>query len=183
MRTEAALRVLNERRQALSFRIALALLDRASAQDSARRLAWLADAVVACVVQLAWRRCARAWPSSRRAFAVLGYGSLGGEELGFGSDLDLVFLYDARRGANPMARDRWMPRAGSRGSAQKIVALAGDAAPVPAACSSRRAPAPGWREGPAGVERWPASPTTSASAHGRGNTRRWCARVRRRRCR
>src|SRR5690606_41229238 len=28
-------------------------------------------------------------------FAVVGYGSLGGCELGFGSDLDLVFLYDA----------------------------------------------------------------------------------------
>ena len=27
-------------------------------------------------------------------FAVIGYGKLGGKELGYASDLDLVFLYD-----------------------------------------------------------------------------------------
>ena len=27
-------------------------------------------------------------------FAVIGYGKLGGKELGYGSDLDIVFLYD-----------------------------------------------------------------------------------------
>ena len=32
------------------------------------------------------------------AFAVFGYGKLGGIELGYGSDLDLVFVYDAARG-------------------------------------------------------------------------------------
>ena len=61
-------------------------------------------------------------------FAVLGYGSLGGEELGFGSDLDLVFLYDAPRhageaysnGARPLDATRWFARL-----AQKIVALLG----------------------------------------------------------
>src|SRR5690606_27878810 len=51
---EASLDALNEVRQALSFRFALALLDgRIDAQDCARHLAWLADAVVACVLQLA----------------------------------------------------------------------------------------------------------------------------------
>ena len=30
-------------------------------------------------------------------FAIVGYGKLGGKELGYGSDLDLVFLYDAER--------------------------------------------------------------------------------------
>ena len=44
-------------------------------------------------------------------FAVIGYGSLGGEELGFGSDLDLVFLYDAPAdaqsyGARPLEAGR-----------------------------------------------------------------------------
>ncbi|PPJ44410.1 glutamate-ammonia ligase adenylyltransferase, partial [Rhizobium sp. KAs_5_22] len=61
-------------------------------------------------------------------FAVLGYGSLGGEELGFGSDLDLVFLYDAPAveggaasdGARSLDAPRWFARL-----AQKIVALLG----------------------------------------------------------
>ena len=51
---EASLDALNELRQALSFRFALALLDaRIDAAECAQRLAWLADAVVACVLQLA----------------------------------------------------------------------------------------------------------------------------------
>ena len=124
---EAALMALNEVRQALSFRIALATLDaRQSAQYSARQLAWLADAVVAVVLELARREVARAHGSIGDArFAVLGYGSLGGEELGFGSDLDLVFLYDAPGDAvsdGPRALDasRWFARL-----AQKMVALLG----------------------------------------------------------
>ncbi|HWI25312.1 MAG TPA: bifunctional [glutamate--ammonia ligase]-adenylyl-L-tyrosine phosphorylase/[glutamate--ammonia-ligase] adenylyltransferase, partial [Lysobacter sp.] len=124
---EAALMALNETRQALSFRIALATLDaRQTAQCSARQLAWLADAVVAVVLELAQREVARAHGSIRDArFAVLGYGSLGGEELGFGSDLDLVFLYDASGdamsdGARALDAPRWFARL-----AQKIVALLG----------------------------------------------------------
>jgi len=132
--TEAALFALNEIRQQLSFRIALATLDRRQpAQDSTRQLAWLADAVVDTVLALARRELESAHgaiPGS--GFAVLGYGSLGGEELGFGSDLDLVFLYDAPAeaqsepaparagGARPLDAPRWFARL-----AQKIVALLG----------------------------------------------------------
>ena len=124
---EAALHALNEKRQALSFRIALATLDgRQPAQRSARQLAWLADAVVAGVLVLARREIGRAHgdvPGAR--FAVLGYGSLGGEELNFGSDLDLVFLYDAPAdaesdGPRPLDAARWAARL-----AQKVVALLG----------------------------------------------------------
>ncbi|RFP61917.1 bifunctional [glutamate--ammonia ligase]-adenylyl-L-tyrosine phosphorylase/[glutamate--ammonia-ligase] adenylyltransferase [Cognatiluteimonas weifangensis] len=130
--TEAALLALNETRQALSFRIALATLDaRQGAQDSVRQLAWLADAVVAVVLQLAQREMRAAHGALAGVdFAVLGYGSLGGEELGFGSDLDLVFLYalpegaaaDALQsdGARPLDAARWCARL-----AQKIVALLG----------------------------------------------------------
>jgi glutamate-ammonia-ligase adenylyltransferase len=124
---EAALMALNEIRQALSFRIALATLDaRQPAQDSARQLAWLADGVVAVVLALARREIERTHGGIAGArFAVLGYGSLGGEELGFGSDLDLVFLYDAPAdahsdGARSLDASRWFARL-----AQKIVALLG----------------------------------------------------------
>ena len=144
---EAMLQALNEVRQVLSFRIAMAVRDgRQPATDSARQLAWLADAVVARVLVLAEREVGQTHgriPGAR--FAVLGYGSLGGEELGFGSDLDLVFLYDTGRdtgrdildshqsdgggragveaqsdGARPLDASRWFARL-----AQKVVALLG----------------------------------------------------------
>ena len=122
--TEAALHALNETRQALSFRIALATLDRRQdADNSARQLAWLADAVIAVVLQLAQRGMAAHGTVADARFAVIGYGSLGGEELGFGSDLDLVFLYDAPAdaqsdGVRPLDAARWSVRL-----AQKVVAL------------------------------------------------------------
>ena len=125
--TENALFQLNEIRQLLSFRIALAALDRRQpAQDGTRQLAWLADAVVDAVLALARRELEAAHGAIPGAgFAVLGYGSLGGEELGFGSDLDLVFLYDAPAeaqsdGARPLDASRWFARL-----AQKIVGLLG----------------------------------------------------------
>jgi glutamate-ammonia-ligase adenylyltransferase len=124
---EASLQALNEVRQALSFRIALALLDaRCDAQSCAQRLAWLADAVVGCVLRIALAEMGSAHGGiAGGRFAVLGYGSLGGEELGFGSDLDLVFLYDApgdaqSAGARALDAPRWFARLG-----QKIVALLG----------------------------------------------------------
>ena len=124
---EAALRQLNELRLALSFRIALAALDkRQPAQDSARQLAWLAEEVVGVVLRMAEGDIERAHgrvPGGR--FAIVGYGSLGAEELGFGSDLDLVFLYDAEAeatsaGARPLDAQRWYMRL-----TQKLVALLG----------------------------------------------------------
>ncbi|MEO5629455.1 MAG: bifunctional [glutamate--ammonia ligase]-adenylyl-L-tyrosine phosphorylase/[glutamate--ammonia-ligase] adenylyltransferase, partial [Thermomonas sp.] len=124
---EASLHALNEVRHALSFRLALALLDdRCSAQECAVRLAWLADAVVAAVLRVALAEMRTAHGNVEGArFAVLGYGSLGGEELGFGSDLDLVFLYDASEsaqsdGARPLDAPRWFVRLG-----QKLVSLLG----------------------------------------------------------
>ena len=124
---EVALRALNEVRQAFSFRIALASLDRRQgAGRSTRQLAALADAVVAQVLRMARSEVEAAHgvlPGGR--FAVVGYGSLGGCELGFGSDLDLVFLYDAdpnamSDGARALEPARWYTRL-----AQKVVALLG----------------------------------------------------------
>ncbi|MFT4249391.1 MAG: bifunctional [glutamate--ammonia ligase]-adenylyl-L-tyrosine phosphorylase/[glutamate--ammonia-ligase] adenylyltransferase [Pseudomonas sp.] len=125
---EAALRELNERRLALSFRIALATLDgRQPGLQGTRQLAALADAVVASVLAMAWWQLVEAHGEvPGGAFAILGYGSLGGRELGFGSDLDLVFLYDhaveaeASAGARPLEASRWFARL-----AQKVMALLG----------------------------------------------------------
>ena len=124
---EIALRMLNETRLALSFRIALAALDgRQSARDSTRQLAWLADEVVRVVLRRVQAEVVAAHGEiAGGRFAVIGYGSLGGEELGFGSDLDLVFLFDAREaavsdGARALEAGRWYARL-----AQKLVALLG----------------------------------------------------------
>ena len=53
------------------------------------------------VVNIAWQQMIEKYgePSNlqgadRRGFAVIGYGKLGGIELGYGSDLDVVFLHD-----------------------------------------------------------------------------------------
>ena len=48
-------------------------------------------------------------------FAVIGYGKLGGLELGYGSDLDLVFLHDSaarsrRPAASPLDNERFFGR-------------------------------------------------------------------------
>ncbi|MCD7097872.1 bifunctional [glutamate--ammonia ligase]-adenylyl-L-tyrosine phosphorylase/[glutamate--ammonia-ligase] adenylyltransferase [Stenotrophomonas sp. MMGLT7] len=123
---EAALRALNEVRLALSFRIALATLDRRQdAAASAHQLAQLAQAVVRTVLRIARDEMqAMHGQVPGGAFAVIGYGSLGGCELGFGSDLDLVFLYDhapgaeASDGPRPLEPGRWFARL-----AQKIIAL------------------------------------------------------------
>jgi [glutamine synthetase] adenylyltransferase / [glutamine synthetase]-adenylyl-L-tyrosine phosphorylase len=126
---ETALRALNEKRLALSFRIALAALDgRQSARDSTRQLAWLAEEVVRVVLRMVHAEVVAAHGEvAGGRFAVIGYGSLGGEELGFGSDLDLVFLFDAdpsavSSGARSLEAGRWYARL-----AQKLVALLGAA--------------------------------------------------------
>ena len=122
---ESSLALLNESRQALSFRIALAALDgQQPASASTQQLAWLADAVVEAVVRLARAGLAESHGGIADArFVVLGYGSVGGEELGFGSDLDLVFLHDGdptaqSDGARPLDAARWFARL-----AQRIVSL------------------------------------------------------------
>lgn len=97
---ESALQALNELRQSVSFRIGLAtLFHRQPAAASARQLAELAEAIVAAALSLAIRSLEPAHgvlPGhvSDAGLAIIGYGSLGGLELGFASDLDLVFLYD-----------------------------------------------------------------------------------------
>ncbi|MCA1768094.1 MAG: bifunctional glutamine synthetase adenylyltransferase/deadenyltransferase, partial [Idiomarina sp.] len=64
-------------------------------------LSALAEAIIAEVVGLAWHHLTQKHGKpagtsiDNTGFAVLGYGKLGGQELGYGSDLDLVFVTDA----------------------------------------------------------------------------------------
>src|SRR4029077_11887486 len=53
----------------------------------------LAGVILERVVQLAWSNVRQAHRAEPR-FVVIAYGKLGGKELGYASDLDVVFLYD-----------------------------------------------------------------------------------------
>ncbi|GAC35294.1 bifunctional [glutamate--ammonia ligase]-adenylyl-L-tyrosine phosphorylase/[glutamate--ammonia-ligase] adenylyltransferase [Paraglaciecola polaris] len=70
-------------------------------------LTFLAQSIIRQVVNLAWQQMTEKYgepdyadiPNEQhdmlsRGFAVIGYGKLGGYELGYGSDLDLVFLHN-----------------------------------------------------------------------------------------
>lgn len=57
--------------------------------------------------------------SGSHGFAVIGYGKLGGHELGFGSDVDIIFLYDNcsqgdTDGARPIANETFFARVSKR---------------------------------------------------------------------
>jgi [glutamine synthetase] adenylyltransferase / [glutamine synthetase]-adenylyl-L-tyrosine phosphorylase len=56
-------------------------------------LSALADATLDCTLGWAWQRLKSAHRAEPR-LAVIAYGKLGGKELGYGSDLDVVFVYD-----------------------------------------------------------------------------------------
>lgn len=56
-------------------------------------LAALADLLLAETLKRAWNTLPKRHLETPR-FAIIGYGKLGGKELGYASDLDLVFLYD-----------------------------------------------------------------------------------------
>ncbi|RRJ83472.1 bifunctional [glutamate--ammonia ligase]-adenylyl-L-tyrosine phosphorylase/[glutamate--ammonia-ligase] adenylyltransferase [Aestuariirhabdus litorea] len=64
-------------------------------------LTWIAEVVVCEVVEIAWSNmvarhgtpCGADGEPAPRDFIVIGYGKLGGVELGYGSDLDLVFVH------------------------------------------------------------------------------------------
>ena len=64
-----------------------------SVEQVADDLSALADATLSCALRWAWRHLKQAHREQPRV-AVIGYGKLGGKELGYGSDLDVVFLYD-----------------------------------------------------------------------------------------
>ena len=69
------------------------------------RLTYLAETVIDAVLELSWTHLVDKYGRPRGAadvtetgFAVIAYGKLGGYELGYGSDLDLVFLHAGSQG-------------------------------------------------------------------------------------
>jgi glutamate-ammonia-ligase adenylyltransferase len=64
-----------------------------SVEQVADDLSALADATVECSISWAWQHLKQRHRDTPQ-FGVIAYGKLGGKELGYGSDLDLVFIFD-----------------------------------------------------------------------------------------
>ena len=117
--TEAVIEILQEEKNSAAFRLGLAYRNGLGAVATARALSDTAESIVAQTLALAERDLARQH-GRLPGLAVIGYGSLGGAELGFASDLDLVFVYDsalAQResdGALPLEGVRYFARLAQR---------------------------------------------------------------------
>jgi glutamate-ammonia-ligase adenylyltransferase len=90
-------------------------------------LTWLAEVILEHVMAVAWHNLEERHGSpqdsvgvpSEKRFIVVGYGKLGGIELGHGSDLDLVFIHDVpsqqvTSGERPIDNSIFMTRLGQR---------------------------------------------------------------------
>jgi glutamate-ammonia-ligase adenylyltransferase len=92
--TEREMDVLREMHHAQLMRLLMQDLEgRLTVERLVDHLSALADILVGATVQAVWKTI----PNRHREtpkFAVIAYGKLGGKELGYASDLDLVFLFD-----------------------------------------------------------------------------------------
>src|SRR5690606_18113770 len=90
-------------------------------------LTWLAEAILDQVLALAWRDTVARHGMPKRIdgsdcdpdFVIVGYGKVGGIELGHGSDLDLVFIHDGdpqadTDGPKPLDGTSFFTRLGQR---------------------------------------------------------------------
>src|SRR5690554_773005 len=92
-------------------------------------LTYIAEVILEAVLAMAWKHLTRkhGFPElvdggradRRPAFLIVGYGKLGGIELGYGSDLDLVFIHDGATqgstdGRRPLDNAVFFTRLGQR---------------------------------------------------------------------
>jgi glutamate-ammonia-ligase adenylyltransferase len=130
--TETVLANLNYLKLANELRIAVGQLQGSLDGDQARgALSELAGALLGGVLDIAGREIAERHggfppppedhhpaPGDHQGLAIIGYGSLGACELGYGSDLDLVFLFEsgaeASDGARPLPPERYYARLAQR---------------------------------------------------------------------
>jgi glutamate-ammonia-ligase adenylyltransferase len=102
---ERLVEVLREFQRAAVFRVALLeLTGRMPLMQVSDRLTDIAELIIERVMSAAWQDMVKLYgvpmagaANALRACSVaaVGYGKLGGRELGYGSDLDLVFLHDS----------------------------------------------------------------------------------------
>lgn len=103
---ETVMDALRNFQRAAVFRTAVAdLTGRLPLMKVSDQLTWIAEVLLEACIRIArddaQQRHGRAWCGDREEalrecnMAIIGYGKLGGLELGYGSDLDLVFVHDA----------------------------------------------------------------------------------------
>lgn len=91
---EALLNLLRRAHHAEMFRtLARDVEGRLTVEQVADDLSALADTVLRVTCRWCWQRL-RQRHREEPLMAIIGYGKLGGQELGYGSDLDIVFIYD-----------------------------------------------------------------------------------------
>jgi glutamate-ammonia-ligase adenylyltransferase len=122
--TEAALDAIRSFQRTAMFRIAIAdRLGSLPLMKVSDRLTDTAELVLDFSLRMAWGELVAKYgtpycgpPPQEAGFAVIGYGKLGGLELGYGSDLDLVFLHDSHgaqqetNGNPPLDNERFFAR-------------------------------------------------------------------------
>ncbi|KZX58170.1 bifunctional glutamine synthetase adenylyltransferase/deadenyltransferase [Halioglobus sp. HI00S01] len=98
---EAQMNALRYFKAAQVLRVAASELgERLPVMKVSDNLTWIAEVILEQVIAVAWADLTRKYGEPARdstgyGFAIYGYGKLGGLELGYGSDLDLVFVFDA----------------------------------------------------------------------------------------
>ena len=91
---ERQMDILREAHHAQVFRLLVQDLEgQWRVEELSDQLSGLADQVLAATLTSAWR-VGRKIHRPDPQFAVIAYGKLGGKELGYASDLDLIFVYD-----------------------------------------------------------------------------------------
>ncbi len=100
---ESLMALLRRAQQAELFRILVRDVEqRISVEQVADDLSALADSILRVSISWAWDHI-KERHSEQPAIALIGYGKLGGKELGYGSDLDIVCLHhDAHEQAAPL---------------------------------------------------------------------------------
>ena len=93
--TERCMNLLREMHQAQVFRLlAQDLAGLLTVERLADHLSALADLMLEVTIELVWKDLRGKHLEGAPHFAVIGYGKLGGKELGYASDLDIIFLYE-----------------------------------------------------------------------------------------
>ena len=103
---ERAMEVLRKFKQAHVLQVAaMDVAEAVKVFDVSEQLTTIAEVLLEKVYQLAWQhmvsrhgepQCYVEGDIYRPQMAIVAYGKMGGEELGYGSDLDIVFLHDSK---------------------------------------------------------------------------------------
>jgi glutamate-ammonia-ligase adenylyltransferase len=125
--TEAEMNLLRSFRQEVTLRVAAAdLVEALPLVKVSDRLTWLAEVILEKTLARVRAEMTAQYGEPRRGkqpvgFAVAAYGKFGGIEMGYGSDLDVLFLHDCedlqaptKGGSKPLPAEVWLSRLAQR---------------------------------------------------------------------